>query len=68
MWKAQRKAGLNFLNVANIEVLTDVVLPEYLQETIESLQETPADDVINLEAVFNGITTKLMGRMAYGVS
>ncbi|ESZ92523.1 cytochrome P450 [Sclerotinia borealis F-4128] len=65
LWKVQRKAGLNFLNVANLKVLTDVALPEYLGETLYQLTFARDGDIIDLEAVFHELTTKLMGRMAY---
>ncbi|CAD6449139.1 1b23d952-729a-4d31-8d07-99842815fac4 [Sclerotinia trifoliorum] len=64
LWKVQRKAGLNFLNVANSKVLTDVALPRYLGETLEHLK-LEKGKVVDLGAVFHELTTKLMGRMAY---
>ncbi|KAF7861953.1 hypothetical protein EAF04_007834 [Stromatinia cepivora] len=64
LWKVQRKAGLNFLNVANLKVLTDVALPRYLGETLEQLR-LEKGKVVDLEAVFHELTTKLMSRMAY---
>ncbi|KAK8085342.1 Cytochrome P450 94C1 [Apiospora hydei] len=35
-WRAQRRAGLGFLNAANLRVLTDVALPRYLGASITS--------------------------------
>ncbi|KAJ8063148.1 hypothetical protein OCU04_008389 [Sclerotinia nivalis] len=64
LWKVQRKAGLNFLNVANLKVLTDLALPRYLGETLEQLR-LGKGKVVDLGAVFHELTTKLMGRMAY---
>ena len=65
MWKTQRKAGLSFLNTANLRVLTDVALPQILQEIISSLKSTKG--VVDLQHVFHEITTQLMGKMAYNV-
>lgn len=67
LWRVQRKAGLHFLNNANLKVLTDVALPAYLNETVESLQEVESGLTIDLEEVFHELTTQLMGRMAYDV-
>lgn len=67
LWKVQRKAGLNFLNASNLKVLTDVALPKYLEDTLAQLRIVGDCKTINLEAVFHGLTTKLMGRMAYNV-
>lgn len=67
LWKVQRKAGLHFLNNANLKVLTDVALPAYLNETVKSLQEDGQGSVVDLEEVLHELTTQLMGRMAYDV-
>lgn len=65
MWKTQRKAGLGFLNTANLRVLTDVALPNILQDSIEYLQSRKG--TVDLQHVFHEITTQLMGKMAYNV-
>ena len=68
LWKAQRKAGLAFLNTATLRVLTDVALPQYLSQSIEHLEEKEADgSIVDLQHVFHEITTQLMGKMAYNV-
>lgn len=67
-WKTQRKAGLSFLNTANLRVLTDIALPQYLSESIAQLKSSTNGTVIDLQHVFHEITTKLMGKMAYNVS
>lgn len=66
-WKLQRKAGLSFLNTANLRVLTDVALPQYLSESVKELEAAKPDQVVDLQDVFHEITTKLMGKMAYNV-
>ena len=68
LWKRQRKAGLQFLSVSNLKVLTDVVLPRLLRQSIEYL-EARADGVtvVDLQDVVHDITTQLMGKMAYGM-
>ncbi|KAI9743071.1 MAG: hypothetical protein M1818_003366 [Claussenomyces sp. TS43310] len=67
LWKAQRKAGLHFLNNANLQFLTEVALPRYLRRAVKSLQDVAHDVVVDLENVFNELTTQLMGHMAYGM-
>lgn len=63
-WKLQRKAGLAFLNTANLRVLTDVALPRYLSETVDDLMAS-VDRVVDLQHIFHEITSKVMGKMAY---
>lgn len=67
-WRRQRKAGLAFLSSANLRVLTEVALPRYLGESLEEL-ERRADGrtVVDMQAVFHEVTTRLMGQMAYGM-
>lgn len=67
LWRVQRKAGLQFLNNANLKVLTDVALPAYLDETVRSLSEVEHGSVVDLDEVLHELTTQLMGRMAYNV-
>lgn len=67
LWKVQRKAGLNFLSNANLKVLTDVALPQYLDDTIQELQKKDPTTVVDLEEVLHELTTQIMGRMAYNV-
>ncbi|KAK3984484.1 cytochrome P450 [Cladorrhinum sp. PSN332] len=66
-WKLQRKAGLSFLNTANLRVLTDVALPQYLQEAVAELKSSVGGEVVDLQRIFHEITTKLMGKMAYNM-
>ncbi|KAI0830406.1 cytochrome P450 [Hypoxylon sp. FL0890] len=66
LWKAQRKAGLAFLNASNLRVLTDVALPKYLSNAVEHLQaRARGGSVVDLQSVFHEITSQLMGKMAY---
>lgn len=68
MWRVQRKAGLSFLNNKNLQVLTDVALPQYLQQSINYLKATcDSHREADLQAVFLEITSQLMGKMAYNV-
>ncbi|KAB8294087.1 hypothetical protein EYC80_009541 [Monilinia laxa] len=67
LWKVQRKAGLNFLNVANLKALTDVALRDCLVEALAQLTSAKDGKIVDLEAVFHELTTKLMGRMAYNM-
>ncbi|KUI69205.1 Cytochrome P450 94A1 [Cytospora mali] len=69
LWKVQRKAGLAFLNTKNLQVLTDVALPQYLSQSIEYLKATAERSrEVDLQAVFHEITTQLMGKMAYNMN
>ncbi|PBP21902.1 Cytochrome P450 [Diplocarpon rosae] len=65
LWRVQRKAGLHFLNNANLKALTDLVLPVYLKKTVTTLHAIERGRTIDLEEVLHELTTQLMGRMAY---
>jgi len=51
-----------------LKILTDTALPEYLEETVKSLDQNNDELIVDLEEVFHELTTQLMGRMAYDVS
>ena len=51
-----------------MKVLTDVALPRYLRENVETLEGLGEGSIIDLEAIFHELTTQLIGRMAYNVS
>lgn len=66
LWKLQRRAGLQFLNAANLRVLTDVALPKFLEESVGYLKaRSDGKDTIDLQEVLHEITTQVMGKMAY---
>ncbi|KAI1440885.1 cytochrome P450 [Annulohypoxylon stygium] len=66
LWKAQRKAGLAFLNASNLRVLTEIALPRYLGHAVDHLRtQARAGTVVDLQNVFHEITSQLMGKMAY---
>ncbi|KAI0178649.1 cytochrome P450 [Hypoxylon sp. FL1284] len=68
LWKAQRKAGLAFLNASNLRVLTDVALPRYLGQAVKHLNEKTHDGtVVDLQVIFHEITSQIMGKMAYNM-
>lgn len=68
LWKVQRKAGLSFLNVQNLQVLTDIALPKYLSQSINLLKQKGDDGTsVDLQTVFHEITSQLMGKMAYNM-
>ncbi|KAI3398224.1 hypothetical protein diail_9701 [Diaporthe ilicicola] len=68
LWKVQRKAGLAFLNTKNLQVLTDVALPQYLAQSVDFLKSRSQDvREADLQAVFHEITTQLMGKLAYNM-
>ncbi|KAL8397663.1 hypothetical protein RB594_004393 [Gaeumannomyces avenae] len=68
MWKVQRKAGLHFLSVPNMRVLTDVALPRYLSASMKLLERhADSGQVLDMQTVFHEITSQLMGKMAYNM-
>ncbi|POS77399.1 cytochrome P450 [Diaporthe helianthi] len=68
LWKVQRKAGLAFLNTKNLQVLTDIALPQYLAQGVDFLQSRSRDlREADLQSVFHDITTQLMGKLAYNM-
>ncbi|KAK6218140.1 hypothetical protein LQW54_002890 [Pestalotiopsis sp. IQ-011] len=68
LWRVQRKAGLAFLNVRNLQVLTDVALPKYLGQSLDLLRKRGDDGTsVDLQTVFHEITSQLMGKMAYNM-
>ncbi|CAK7269045.1 hypothetical protein SEPCBS119000_003368 [Sporothrix epigloea] len=77
VWRTQRRAGSSFLNTANIRVLTDVALPQYLEDTLVRLQKqavagsiearSSATASVDLQSVFHELTSCIMGRMAYNM-
>lgn len=68
LWKAQRKAGLQFLSRANLKVLTDVALPRFLADAVTTLNgHARSETSVDLQGVLHEITTQLMGKMAYNM-
>jgi hypothetical protein len=67
LWKVQRKAGLHFLNNANLKVLTEEALPQYIDENVGNLEKMGEGSTVDLEEIFHELTTQLMGQMAYNV-
>lgn len=60
---------MQFLNAANLRVLTDIALPQYLADSIGYLgKRANGQVVVDLQTVFHEITSQLMGKMAYNVS
>lgn len=69
VWRVQRKAGLAFLNTANIRILTDIALPKHLEDILGLLSKS-ADSggkEVDLQAVFHELTSCIMGKMAYNM-
>ncbi|KAI5464795.1 cytochrome P450 [Mariannaea sp. PMI_226] len=68
LWRLQRKAGLRFLAAPTLKALTNVRLPEYLNQAIDALRDNARNDqVVDLQTVVHEVTTQLMGRMAYNM-
>ena len=70
VWRVQRKAGLAFLNTANIRILTDIALPKHLEQILVLLgQSADAEEEkeVDLQAVFHELTSCIMGKMAYNM-
>lgn len=67
-WKVQRKAGLEFLNKQNFDVLVDVELPRHLDSMMKKLDSSAErEETVDLDHLFLELTTQLMGRMAYSM-
>lgn len=58
---------MQFLNIANLKVLTDIALPQYLRASIEKIRGLGKQKTIDLEEVMLELTTQIMGKMAYDV-
>ncbi|KAH6894350.1 cytochrome P450 [Thelonectria olida] len=68
LWRLQRKAGLRFLAAPTLKALTNVKLPEYLDQAMVLLRNEARDErIVDLQAVVHEVTTQLMGRMAYNM-
>ncbi|PHH51006.1 Cytochrome P450 94B3 [Ceratocystis fimbriata CBS 114723] len=68
LWRLQRRAGLSFLNAANLKALTEVELPRILDASLAELWQNAHDtSIVDLQEFFHEITTQLMGHMAYGM-
>lgn len=67
LWKRQRKAGLQFLNTNNLSALANVALPRTLDGQLKKMKELTEDDIVDLEGILLGVTTTVMGRMAYNM-
>lgn len=56
------------MTTKNLQVLTDVAMPQYLAQSIDHLKamsETGRE--ADLQVVFHEITSQVMGKMAYNV-
>ncbi|CAM1501877.1 Fc.00g038610.m01.CDS01 [Cosmosporella sp. VM-42] len=68
LWRLQRRAGLQFLSKANLKVLTERALPEYVKQSIDNLgKAADVGQIADLQGVIHEVTTQLMGRMAYNM-
>ncbi|KAL8668287.1 MAG: hypothetical protein Q9168_007082 [Polycauliona sp. 1 TL-2023] len=66
LWKIQRKAGLRFFSNANLKTFIDAALPPILDDTETSLDKAcDRHDVVDMQEIFNELTTRLMGKVAY---
>ena len=69
LWRIQRKAGLRFFSNANLKSFINEVLPPFLADTKQRLDEVSGEKLpVDLQDVFLELTTRLMGKMAYDVS
>ncbi|TQS35918.1 hypothetical protein Golomagni_03646 [Golovinomyces magnicellulatus] len=66
LWKMQRKCGLKFFSNTNLENITTLALPYYLDKTVEVLKSSD-HSIIDMDNIFHELTTQLMGRMAYNM-
>ena len=64
----QRKAGLRFFSNSNVQHFVDDMLPQLLEQLHARLRKAAAaKSVVDLQAEFLELTTRLMGRIAYDV-
>lgn len=66
LWKVQRKAGLRFLSVSNLEWFIDSILPPLLDNTMARLKTAAESrEVVDLQECLLDLTTRFMGKIAY---
>ncbi|KAF3922723.1 hypothetical protein ABW21_db0206383 [Orbilia brochopaga] len=68
LWKTQRKAGNRFFAGSHLQVLVDDVFPKYWERARQELDEAAeTGKVVDMEELFLEFTTRVMGRVAFGM-
>ncbi|KAK6344303.1 hypothetical protein TWF696_007943 [Orbilia brochopaga] len=68
LWKTQRKAGNKFFAGSHLQVLVDEVFPKYWEKARQELDEAAdTGKVVDMEELFLEFTTRVMGRVAFGM-
>ena len=68
LWRVQRKAGLRFFSNSNLQHFIDHMLPPLLDDMHFRLEKAAVDtSIVDLQAEFLELTTRLMGKIAYDV-
>ncbi|KAF3916147.1 hypothetical protein AA313_de0203751 [Arthrobotrys entomopaga] len=68
LWKMQRKAGNKFFAGSHLQVLVDEVFPVFWQRAKEELDEAAdTGKVVDMEELYLEFTTRVMGRVAFGM-
>ncbi|KAJ6259664.1 Cytochrome P450 [Drechslerella dactyloides] len=68
LWKTQRKAGNKFFAGSHLQVLVDEVFPKYWERARQELDEAAeTGKVVDMEELYLEFTTRVMGRVAFGM-
>ncbi|KAF3920421.1 hypothetical protein ABW20_dc0104141 [Dactylellina cionopaga] len=68
LWKIQRKAGNKFFAGSHLQVLVDEVFPKFWERAEQELDEAAdTGKVVDMEELYLEFTTRVMGRVAFGV-
>ncbi|EWC44262.1 hypothetical protein DRE_01088 [Drechslerella stenobrocha 248] len=68
LWKTQRKAGNKFFAGSHLQVLVDEVFPKYWEKAHQELEEAAETGaIVDMEELYLEFTTRVMGRVAFGM-
>ncbi|RVD83189.1 uncharacterized protein DFL_007588 [Arthrobotrys flagrans] len=68
LWKTQRKAGNKFFAGSHLQVLVDEVFPKFWEKARAELDEAAeTGKVVDMEELYLEFTTRVMGRVAFGM-
>ncbi|EPS44780.1 hypothetical protein H072_1233 [Dactylellina haptotyla CBS 200.50] len=68
LWKTQRKAGNRFFAGSHLQVLVDEVFPKFWEKARDELNEAAETGrVVDMEELYLEFTTRVMGRVAFGM-
>ncbi|KAK6529429.1 hypothetical protein TWF281_008605 [Arthrobotrys megalospora] len=68
LWKTQRKAGNKFFAGSHLQALVDEVFPKFWERAREELDEAAeTGKIVDMEELYLEFTTRVMGRVAFGM-